>query len=243
MPQAVEVPGLSKADAQQRAEDFSIDGIPVEILPQPDGTFTVRATYPDDVEIPGVAAPAQAAAQPARQNPAQPQATRPAPLPSAVPGAGTGIKISQKGAALIKSFESCLQPIPGGYQAYLDPVHVLTIGWGHTNDNGTQFNASSVWTQAQCDTEFLSDMAIFERAVSSLITVPLNQNQFDALVSFTFNVGKGNLAQSTLLKKLNAGDYAGAAQEFPRWNKASGKVLAGLTRRRVAEAQLFQSTT
>lgn len=84
-------------------------------------------------------------------------------------------------------------------------------------------------------------MAIFEKAVTRNVTVQLNQDQFDALVSFTFNLGEGNLKQSTLLKKVNAGDFAGAAKEFPRWNKADGKVLAGLVRRRASEALLFQS--
>ncbi|MCY1305462.1 Lysozyme RrrD [compost metagenome] len=71
--------------------------------------------------------------------------------------------------------------------------------------------------------------------------VPLSQGQFDALASFVFNLGSGNLQCSTLLRKLNAKDYAGAADEFPRWNKAGGKVLAGLTRRRAAERALFLS--
>ena len=71
--------------------------------------------------------------------------------------------------------------------------------------------------------------------------MPVTQNQFDALVSFTYNLGAGNLRSSTLLKKLNAGDYAGAADEFPKWNKAGGKELAGLTRRRNAERDLFLS--
>ncbi len=84
-------------------------------------------------------------------------------------------------------------------------------------------------------------MAIFVKAVNNAVTVPLNQDQFDALVSFTFNLGEGNLKSSTLLKKVNAGDFAGAAQEFQRWNKAGGKVLPGLTRRRACEALLFQS--
>ena len=84
-------------------------------------------------------------------------------------------------------------------------------------------------------------MAIFEKAVTRNVTVQLNQDQFDALVSFTFNLGEGNLKQSTLLQKVNAGDFAGAAKEFPRWNKAGGQVLPGLVRRRASEALLFQS--
>jgi lysozyme len=80
----------------------------------------------------------------------------------------------------------------------------------------------------------------FEAGVKRLVKVPLAQGQFDALVSFSFNVGLGALGSSTLLRKLNAGDYRGAAAEFPRWNKAGGKVYEGLTRRRAAERSLFE---
>ena len=206
-----------------------IDDVPVEIIDQGDGTFRVKATYPDDVHLPG----ATLAQTVSTQN-----AVPPTPPPPATAGAKM---LSPKGAVLVKAFESCMLAVPGGFQAYLDPVRVLTIGWGHTNHNGRQFDANAVWTQAECDAEFLADMAIFERAVNNDVTVPLNQDQFDALVSFTFNLGEGNLKSSTLLRKLNAGDYAGAAQEFQRWNKADGKVLPGLTRRRACEALLFQS--
>jgi lysozyme len=231
MPQVLETLGLSKADADATAKNLMIDDIPVEIIPQADGTFTVRATYPDGVVIP------QAAQPPAQQAPPNPPVQAP---PRQAPAAGGPMTIGAKGIALIKHFESCMKAVPGGFQAYLDPIRVLTIGWGHTNDNGRQFDANSIWTQAECDTEFLNDMAIFEKAANSLVTVPLNQGEFDALVSFTFNVGAGNLKSSTLLRKLNAGDFAGAAQEFPRWNKAGGEVLPGLVKRRAAEALLFQ---
>src|SRR5947208_3124701 len=231
MSQVVELPGLtSQAEAEQRAEDFRIDNVPVEIIPQANGTFTVRATYPDDVHIPGAVL---------NQSPLPPTPHVPPPPPAApTPGAKT---FGSKGAALVKAFESCMRAVPQGFQAYLDPVQVLTIGWGHTNDNGRQFNASATWTQAECDAEFVNDMAIFVAAVNNLVNVPVNQDQFDALVSFAFNVGANNLRNSTLLKKLNAGDFTGAAQEFQRWNKAKGKVLPGLTRRRACEALLFQS--
>lgn len=231
MSQVVEVVGLAtKEEADQRAEEFAIDDVPVEIVQQPDGTFTVRATYPDDVHVP-TAAPDEPSSAPGPRVP-------PPPPPPANPGAKT---LGAKGSALVKAFESCMKAVPNGFQAYIDPVGVLTIGWGHTNDNGRKFDSSAIWTQAECDTEFLNDMAIFEKAVNNLVTVPINQDQFDALVSFTFNLGAGNLRQSTLLKKLNAADFAGAAQEFQRWNKAGGKVLPGLTRRRACEALLFQS--
>ena len=238
MPQVVEIRGLkTRAEAEERAEDFGIDGVPVEIIQQPDGTFTVRATYPDDMDVPG--------AKPLPSSPPRapaPPAAAPARGPAAAPAAAGGaMKLSPKGAALIKAFESCLRPVAGGFQGYFDPIHVLTIGWGHTNHNGRQFDTDAVWTQKECDDEFLKDMAIFEKAVTKLVNVRLNQDQFDALVSFTFNLGEGNLARSTLLGKVNAGDFAGAAQEFARWNKADGKVLPGLTRRRASEALLFQS--
>jgi lysozyme len=231
MSQVVEIRGLqSRAEAERRAEDFMIDDVPVEIIEQADNTFTVRAIYPDDVHLPDAVLSQSAPSQ----NPLVP--------PAASPPATAGPKtLSPKGVALIKAFESCMEAVPGGFRAYLDPVRVLTIGWGHTNHNGRQFDANTVWTQAECDAEFQADMAIFERAVNNAVTVPLNQDQFDALVSFTFNLGEGNLKSSTLLRKLNAGDYVGAAQEFKRWNKADGKVLPGLTRRRACEALLFQS--
>src|SRR5258708_7179742 len=132
MPQMVEIRNLTKPDADLRAQDFGIDGVPVEIVPQDDGMFTVRATYPDDMGVPG-ARPWP----PPDAPPAQPQGLPPAQ-------AVDTLKLSPKGAALIKAFESCLQPISGGFRAYSDPVHVLTIGWGHTNHNGRQFDASAV---------------------------------------------------------------------------------------------------
>jgi lysozyme len=152
------------------------------------------------------------------------------------------LKLSPAGANLIKAFESCLRPIGGGrFTAYRDPVGVLTIGWGHTNHHGRQFKYGDVWTQAECDAEFLKDMARFEAAVKRLVKVPLRQSTFDALVSFSFNVGEGNLGKSTLLKRVNAGKFEEAADEFLRWNKAGGRVLKGLTRRRRSERLLFKN--
>lgn len=149
--------------------------------------------------------------------------------------------ISQKGLALVKAFESCLEPDgTGKFRAYVDPVGVLTIGWGHTLHHGTPFNAGSAWTQAECDAELASDMGHFEAVVDRLVKVDLQQHQFDALVSFSYNCGEGALAGSTLLRKVNAGDFEGAAREFPRWNKGGGQVLRGLVRRRASEALMFQ---
>lgn len=150
------------------------------------------------------------------------------------------LHLSVQGIRLIKAFESCERPIGGGrYRAYFCPAGKLTIGWGHTNDHGRKFDARSVWTQAECDAALREDIAHFEAAVRRRVRVPLTQHQFDALVCFTFNCGAANLAQSTLLRKINAGDFAGAATEFHRWNRGGGRVLPGLVRRRASEALLF----
>jgi lysozyme len=152
------------------------------------------------------------------------------------------LSLTTAGANLIKHFESCMQKKGEHYHTYHCPAGVLTIGWGHTQHHGRKFDANSKWTRQECDEAFMEDMSGFERDVRKAVKVPLEPYQFDALVSFTYNVGSGNLNKSTLLKKVNAGDFAGAAKEFPKWNKANGKVLAGLTRRRASEALLFQDT-
>lgn len=143
------------------------------------------------------------------------------------------MKTGSNGISLIKQFEGCR------LNAYPDPATggaPWTIGYGHT---GNDVRPGMVWTQVQADSALISDLAQCERAISRLVKVTLTQNQFDAIVSFVFNVGSGNLQSSTLLRKLNSGDYRGAAEEFPRWNKAAGKVMAGLTKRRAAERELF----
>src|SRR5688572_11366779 len=152
-------------------------------------------------------------------------------------------KLSPSGAALIKSFESCARKDGDAFKPYVCPGGKLTIGWGHTNDHGRAFDKTARWTQQECDDAFDQDMAGFEDDVTSLVKVPLKQHQFDALVSFAYNCGVGNLRSSTLLRKLNAGDYNAAALEFHRWNRSNGKVLQGLVRRRAAEALLFQGIT
>lgn len=147
-------------------------------------------------------------------------------------------RIGPAGLALIKRFEQ-LRLV-----AYLPTADdVPTIGWGHT----AGVKLGDRCTEAQAEIWLLADCRGSEDAVNSLVKVPLTQGQFDALVSFVFNVGPDidadtiaeGLGDSTLLKKLNSGDYAGAANEFPRWNKQNGKVLRGLTLRREAERQLF----
>lgn len=142
---------------------------------------------------------------------------------------GSPTKISQTGIDLIKEFEGL------ELKAYPDAVGVWTIGYGHTKTAVP----GMVITEGEAEYLLKQDLVIFERCVQRYITVPLTQNQFDALVSFSFNLGCGSLQESTLRKKLNAGDYNGAANEFPRWNKAGGKVLRGLVRRREAERALF----
>lgn len=142
------------------------------------------------------------------------------------------MKISKKGLDLIKQFEGL------ELKAYKDSVGVVTIGYGST---GPHVSMGMVITQEQAESLLKQDVSRFEKGVSELVKVPLNQNQFDALVSFSFNLGLGNLKSSTLLRKLNFLDYVGAANEFPRWNKAGGVVLKGLTRRREAEKALFLS--
>jgi lysozyme len=130
---------------------------------------------------------------------------------------------------IIKQFEGLR------LEAYKCPADVWTIGYGHTN----KVKQGDVITEGEADILLALDVQEAERAVSSYVDVDINQNQFDALVSFVYNLGAGNFKSSTLLKKLNQGDYLGAANEFHRWNKAGGKVLRGLVRRREAEANLF----
>ena len=158
------------------------------------------------------------------------------------------LHLSSAGANLIKHFEGCLKPHAGKYKAYKCPANVTTIGWGTTSEHGHPLKMDTVWSKAQCDSAFLHDMEKFENDVKRLVKVRLSGFQFDALVSFTYNVGPGptppvhgaGLGGSTLLKKVNVGDFEGAAKEFIKWNKAGGKVMAGLTRRRKSESLLFQ---
>lgn len=138
-------------------------------------------------------------------------------------------------ADLVKSFEGCV------LKAYPDPGSggdPWTIGVGAT---GPGIAKGVVWTQQQADDRLMADLARFGRGVwTAMGEKETLQNRFDALVSLAFNIGLGNLTSSTLLRKHVAGDYAGAADQFIRWNKAAGKVMAGLTRRREAEAKLYR---
>ncbi|MCO5092680.1 lysozyme [Bosea sp. (in: a-proteobacteria)] len=147
------------------------------------------------------------------------------------------MKVSAAGRKAIASHEGVR------LVAYPDPAtggEPWTIGVGHTSAAGPPKVAKGMTiTAAECDEILSRDLATFEVAVSKAVTAPLNQNQFDALVSLAFNIGAGAFAKSTLVKKLNARDYAGAADQFSVWNKAAGKVMKGLVTRRAAERALF----
>ena len=146
------------------------------------------------------------------------------------------LTISENGLSMIASFES-FEP-----KAYYCPAGVLTIGYGHTGTNakGEDLQEGDTVTPAQAMRLLYEDVIWAEETVS-MQQLNLSQNQFDALVSFVFNVGATAFTHSTLLKKLKSGDFDGAADEFLRWNKAGGKVLRGLTARREAERDLFLS--
>ncbi|MFK3971128.1 lysozyme [Pseudomonas sp. NPDC087358] len=142
--------------------------------------------------------------------------------------------ISQKGIDLIKSSEGL------SLTAYPDPAtgaEPWTIGYGTTRG----VKPGMKITAEQAEQYLKADVARFEPELAALVKVPLTQNQWDALMSFVYNLGTPNLASSTLLKLLNAGDYVRAADQFGRWNKAAGKELPGLTKRRAAEQALFLS--
>lgn len=144
------------------------------------------------------------------------------------------MKTSANGIAVMHYFESCK------LEAYPDPATggaPWTIGWGHT---GPEVKPGLKWTQDKADAIFLEDLKRFESAVGpGLLERRPTQSQFDALVCFAYNLGVGNLKSSTLLALFNAGKIAEAQAQFIRWNRAAGKAMKGLTRRRAAEAALF----
>jgi lysozyme len=137
---------------------------------------------------------------------------------------------SEAGLALTKSFEGCV------LDAYQDQGGVWTIGYGHTNG----VHAGMTITQAQADEWLAEDLAWTVAAVNRLVTVPLTQGQFDALVDFAYNVGTGAFAGSTLLRAVNKGNLELAAQQFTLWDHVNGVENAGLLRRREAEEALFR---
>lgn len=146
------------------------------------------------------------------------------------------MNISEEGLDLIKELEGYHERQPDGTcKAYRCPAGVWTIGWGCTE--GVQ--PSSHWTVEQATSALMREIAKHEAAVNRLVKVSLYQSQFDALVSFSYNVGSGALERSTLLRKLNSGDYAGAQGEFAKWDRAGKQKLRGLAIRRAKEAELF----
>jgi lysozyme len=138
--------------------------------------------------------------------------------------------LSDKGAEALMRFEGCRTA------AYQDVGGAWTIGYGHT---GPEVVKGLVWTQADCQKHFRADVARFESGVAKATTPIISQQQFDALVSLAFNIGLGAYRESTLLKKLNAGDHVGAACQFVRWNKVGGQYNEGLALRRAAEMYMF----
>ena len=142
-------------------------------------------------------------------------------------------KISDVGLDLIKEFEGC------ELISYICPSGVLTVGYGHTG-SGCPPEAGIRITEQQAENLLKKDVERFEKAVFELVKSPINQNQFDALVSFAFNVGEGALEDSTLLRKLNSNrPIVEVSNEFLRWDKGPNGPIAGLTRRRIAERDLF----
>ena len=144
------------------------------------------------------------------------------------------MKMGEKGIDLIKHFEGFRSTV------YLCAAGVPTLGYGSTH--GITMDSPPITEEEGLELLML-DIAKFERGVNRLIDVPLNQNQFDALTSFAFNLGNGSLQASTLRKKVNREDYEGAAAEFPRWVFAGGRKLNGLVKRRYAERALFLTPT
>ncbi|MDJ0979880.1 MAG: lysozyme [Erythrobacter sp.] len=155
-------------------------------------------------------------------------------------------RVSPDGIALIKRFEGCARLRTDGLlEAYPDPGtggDPWTIGWGATGaglDRGSRIGPGTVWTQGQCDARLDRDLKLHAGDVARAIgDSPTTQAQFDALVSFHYNTGA--IARATLTKKHKAQDYEGAAREFRRWNKAGGRVLKGLVRRRSEEERLYR---
>lgn len=144
------------------------------------------------------------------------------------------MKTSEKGIEFIKQFERLL------LRPYICPAGLLTVGYGHVLRPSDKLHW--IITEVEADKLLEKDVGTAANAVGRLIRVPLSQGQFDALVSFTFNLGSGALQRSTLRQKLNRGEYLDAADEFGRWVLAGGRKLPGLVRRRAAEQLIFQAT-
>jgi len=151
-------------------------------------------------------------------------------------------RINIRGLRIIMRSEGCR------LKGYICPAGVPTIGYGstgldyyNTDEKGrpTKITTDTVWTSWQAKDRLRKDIFKFSQQILRHIVVDINDNQFSAIVSFVYNVGIGNFKRSTLLKKLNRGDIVGASNEFLRWNRAGGRVLNGLIKRREAERELF----
>jgi len=140
------------------------------------------------------------------------------------------VKTGSQGVALIKKFEGC------ELEAYQCSANVWTIGYGHTRG----VEEGDVISAEKAEYILLEDLVEFEQYVDNLVTVSLNQDQFDALVAWTFNLGPTNLKESTMLLRLNDGQYDDVPAQMARWNRSGGEILEGLKRRRKAEGLLFQ---
>lgn len=170
-----------------------------------------------------------------------------APAPLALSPQPRERTVSPAGVALIKRFEGCARLRNDGLvAAYPDPgtgAEPWTIGWGatgHDHVHGGRIGPGTVWTQAQCDERLAQDLIRYAADVArALGQAPTTQPQFDALVSFHYNTGA--IARATLTARHIAGDYDSAVREFARWNRAGGRVLRGLVRRRAAEAEMYLS--
>ena len=140
------------------------------------------------------------------------------------------MEISEEGLSLIKKFEGC------ELTAYQDSVDVWPIGYGHTKgvEDGQEI------TQEEAEEMLASELDEYEGYINDLVECDLEQCQFDALVAWVYNLGPTNLRSSTMLKRLNSNDLEDVPSQIKRWNKAGGKVLKGLVRRREAEALLFE---
>jgi GH24 family phage-related lysozyme (muramidase) len=164
-----------------------------------------------------------------------PPITHPAPV----------VRTSKAGIDLIHMFEGYARKLPdGSAQAYPDPGtggKPWTIGWGSTTDeNGKPIKPGDIWTRQRADARFARHLAQFEAGVlHGLRGSAVTQAQFDAMVSLAYNIGVAAFQGSTLLRRHRAGDYAAAEAEFHRWNRAGGRVMKGLVRRRAAEARMY----
>lgn len=145
------------------------------------------------------------------------------------------MNITDKGINLIKKYEGCK------LKAYLCPAHVATIGWGNTAyKNGSKVKLGDTITQEQADELLLHVLNYFAKGIKEVVKKTLTDNQFNAILSFSYNLGLGNLRASTLLKKVNADpDDLSIKNEFMKWNKGGGQILPGLTKRRQEEANLY----